>query len=94
MSLKKVFIYGAVVGIVLAITLLSLIQIRPFSSDINGFLDIVTFRLCPFYALMFMDVFHKTGEVVFITIIMNAVIYGILGILCLCVYRLIRFLFI
>jgi hypothetical protein len=90
MSVKKAFSYGALAGSGLAILLLLLTWIRPFSLALNGALEKATFWLCPFYVLMFMNIFRTNSEVILATILGNAILYGLLGVLLSLAFRLIR----
>src|SRR5713226_7798456 len=90
MSIKKAFLLGALSGVVLASFLLLAIWIRPFPVAVNSWLERATFRFCPFYVLIFMNVLHAMWEVVVATIFGNAVLYGLLGVLLALTYKLIR----
>ena len=90
MSIKKAFLCGALVGTSLAGFLLLVIWTRPFPGAVNAWLEKATFKFCPFYMLIFMNLIRSTTEVVVATLLGNAVLYGVLGILIILVYRLIR----
>jgi hypothetical protein len=69
---------GAGVGLVVAVAMISFDQLRPFPVPVNSFIDRAIFRVCPFYVFGFSgDVTSKT-EWFLITIIGNAVLYGVL----------------
>jgi hypothetical protein len=81
MSIKAGTLAGAAIGAGVAITLLSLEYIRPFSPHANSFVEHLTFRLCPLYILGFANGIGMTLLVI-ITILGNAILYGIvLGVL-------------
>lgn len=76
MSIKTGAITGAIVGAGVAVVLLSLVHIRPFSPDTNAFFEKLTFKVCPLYVLGFMNVVTSMASVVVLTILGNAVLYG------------------
>ncbi len=83
-------IRGAAVGAGIAVLMISLDQLGPFSVPVNSFIDRAIFRLCPFYALGFSrDVTSKTTWFL-ITIIGNALLYGALFALIALVIALLR----
>ncbi len=69
---------GAVTGVGIAIIMISLVQLRPFSIPINGFIERASFRLCPFFILGFWNGITSQAEWFAITILGNAVLYGAL----------------
>jgi len=75
MSIKNGAIIGAVVGTGVAVILLSLEYIRPFPGNGNAFVEKLTFKLCPAY--IFMNVVTKEWMVIALTILGNAVLYGL-----------------
>jgi hypothetical protein len=79
--MTKIFKYagiGAGVGAMVAAAMISLDQLGPFPVSVNSFIDRAIFRVCPFYIFGFsQDVTSKT-EWFLITIIGNAVLYGVL----------------
>lgn len=77
MTIKSGTLAGVIVGTGIAVLLLSLEYIRPFSPDANAFVERTTFRLCPFYVLGFTDIVSSEWTVVALTILGNAVLYGI-----------------
>ncbi|HEY1938111.1 MAG TPA: hypothetical protein VGJ33_09270 [Candidatus Angelobacter sp.] len=77
MSIKNGAITGAIVGTGVAVVLLSLEYIRPFPGNANAFVEKLTFKLCPAYILIFMNVVSKEWMVVALTILGNAVLYGL-----------------
>jgi hypothetical protein len=66
---------GAITGTCVAVLLISLANIRPFSSNINSLVERATFKLCPFYILGFANSVSKIGLIAW-TIIGNAILYG------------------
>jgi hypothetical protein len=76
MSIKIGAITGAIVGAGVAVVLISLDNIRPFSPDTNAFVEKLTFKVCPLYVLGFMNVVTTMASVVVLTILGNAVLYG------------------
>jgi hypothetical protein len=77
MSIKTGAVTGAVVGAGVAVILLSLERIRPFSPDTNAFIERLTFKLCPLYVLGFSNAVSSMAAVVTLTILGNAVLYGL-----------------
>jgi len=77
MSIKAGAITGALVGAGVAITLLSLEYIRPFSPHGNAFIERLTFRLCPLYILGFANGMSSMAVLVIVTILGNAILYGL-----------------
>jgi hypothetical protein len=69
---------GAGVGAVVAAVMISLDQLGPFPVSVNSFLDRTIVRVCPFYILGFSKDVTSRAEWFLITIIGNAVIYGVL----------------
>lgn len=69
---------GAVVGVGIAVVLVPLIQIRPFPVAVNSFLERVTFKLCPLLVLGFSSDMKSMTGVVVVTILGNAVLYGLI----------------
>jgi hypothetical protein len=45
----------------------------------NGYIERLTFQLCPLFILMFWNWIHSMTLLVIITIIGNAILYGIAG---------------
>lgn len=82
MNFKKAFLRGALIGGGLALLFLLWELFGPHP----GFL----FLLCPFYALMYMNVVHTMTAVIVIAFIGNAVLYGVLAVLLLLAYRILR----
>lgn len=77
MSIKTGAITGAVVGTGVAVVLISLVSIRPFSPDTNAFIERLTFKLCPLYVLGFSNAVSSMAAVVAIAILGNAILYGL-----------------
>ena len=76
MSIKRGALIGAIAGAGVAIILLSLEQIRPFSPYANAALERLTFWLCPLYALGFANGMGSMAVVVVVTILGNTLLYG------------------
>jgi hypothetical protein len=76
--IRKGAMIGAAVGSGTAIVLITLSDVRPFYMA-NGVIDTLTFRLCPLYILGFAKGMGSMTNVVIITIIGNAILYGIAG---------------
>ncbi len=74
--IRKGAMIGAAVGVGLAIVLLTLTSVNPFYMA-NGAIEKLTFRLCPLYFLVFANGMGSMANVVIITIIGNAILYGI-----------------
>jgi hypothetical protein len=77
MSIKNGVITGAAVGVGVAVALLSLEYIRPFPPNANAFVEQATFKLCPIYILIFTNYVSKEWMVIGLTILGNAVLYGL-----------------
>ena len=73
-SLVRFGVIGAIFGVVLAATLMSLDAIRPFPWYMNGTIERLTFKLCPLYVLGFASI-SKTSWIVSV-FLGNAVLYG------------------
>lgn len=69
---------GAGVGAAVAVVMISLDQLRPFSVPVNSFIDRAIFRVCPFYIFGFSGDVTSKAEWFLITIIGNVVLYGVL----------------
>ena len=81
-SIRKGTITGAIGGICIAVSLLSLNHLRLFAPDTNATIERLTFRLCPLYILGFANGMGSMAVVIIVTILGNAVLYGIaLGVL-------------
>lgn len=77
MSIKRGATIGAGLGAGVAITLLSLEHIRPFSMHANAIAERLTFQLCPLYILGFANGMGSMAVVVIVTILGNALLYGL-----------------
>jgi hypothetical protein len=71
-------IRGAATGAGIAVIMILLDQLGPFSVPVNSFIDRAIFRLCPFYALGFSKDVPNKAAWFLITIAGNAVVYGAL----------------
>jgi hypothetical protein len=69
-------VIGAAVGAGVAIVLTILDSVRPFPWQSNGVVERLTFRLCPLYILGFADGMGSMTNVVIVTVIGNAILYG------------------
>jgi hypothetical protein len=78
MSMKSGAILGGIVGTGIAVVLLSLEYIRPFPPNANAFVERVTFKLCPLYVLGFTSLVSREWMVIVLTILGNAVLYGLM----------------
>jgi hypothetical protein len=76
-SIRKGTLAGAVVGIGIAIVLLPLDHLRLFSPKTNAAIERLTFRLCPLYILGFANGMGSMTVVVIVTILGNAILYGV-----------------
>lgn len=90
MSVKIGAVTGVVIGAGTAIILLSLEYIRPFSVNGNAFIGRLIFRLCPFYRLGFANGMGGMAGLVIVTILGNAILYGLAPGLLAAVLRLFR----
>jgi hypothetical protein len=77
MSIRVGAISGGIVGTGIAVVLLSLEYIRPFPPNANAFVERMTFKLCPLYILGFTNLVSREWMVAVLTILGNAVLYGI-----------------
>lgn len=90
MSAKTGCIIGAFVGVGVAIILLSLEHLRPFSPHTNAAIEILTFRLCPLYILGFAKGMGSMSALMAVTVLGNAVLYGAAACLLGALVRLMR----
>jgi hypothetical protein len=86
----RAFVWGAVVGASIAVLFMLLDWIRPFSVDVNAWIDRTVFTLCPLYALMFTNIVHSWAALIAIVLVSNAIIYGVLVVVVVLVYTLVR----
>lgn len=77
MSIKRGAAIGAGLGAGVAIILLSLEHFRPFSPHVNSVVERLTFRLCPLYILGFANGMGSMAVLVIVTILGNALLYGV-----------------
>jgi len=71
---------GSAVGAGLAVVLITLDLVRPFPWQVNGVVERLTFRrLCPLYVLGFANGMGSMTNVVVVTVIGNAILYGTIG---------------
>lgn len=78
MLIKNGAIGGAVVGSGLAAAMILFDQWMPFSVPINSFIDRAIFKVCPFYILGFSSYVTNKPMWFLVTILGNAVLYGVL----------------
>lgn len=71
-------VIGAATGGGIAILMISLVQMGPFSIPINGFIEKATLRLCPLFILGFSNEVKSMTSLILITILGNAFLYGAL----------------
>jgi hypothetical protein len=67
---------GAAVGIGIAVLMVSIYYIRPFAFPVDGMVERLTFKLCPFFILGF--ALKSSTVLVVVTILGNALLYGVL----------------
>jgi hypothetical protein len=77
MLIKRGATIGAIVGAGVAIGLLSLEHVRPFSPHVDSVVERLTFRLCPLYILGFANGMGSMAVLVIVTILGNALLYGV-----------------
>ena len=71
-------VVGGVVGAGIAIVMISLDRLRPFSVSVNSFIERATFRLCPLFIFGFSNDVKSMTVLVIITILGNVLLYGVL----------------
>jgi hypothetical protein len=76
-AVRSAAMIGAAIGAGVAIVLTTLDLVRPFSVFIDGIIESLTFRLCPLYVLGFANGMGSMTNVVIVTVIGNAILYGI-----------------
>lgn len=69
---------GAAVGIGIAVLMVSLDEMRPFSVPVNVFIEHATFRLCPLFVMGFSSAVKSMASLLIITALGNALLYGVL----------------
>jgi len=70
---------GAAIGAIPAIILITLTFFSPFPWYMNGAVEKLTFKLSPLFILGFANGMGSMTNVVIITVIGNAILYGIGG---------------
>jgi hypothetical protein len=73
MSIKRLAIAGAATGLIVAIVLMSLSAYNLY--PLNGFVERLTFALCPLYILGFAPVSWFT--LIGVVLLSNALLYGV-----------------
>jgi hypothetical protein len=79
MSIKNGMITGAAVGTGIALVMIALDHLRPFSIPVSDFIGRAIFRVCPLYILGFSNSVTNKPTWFLITILGNAVLYGMVG---------------
>ena len=82
--------WGAAVGIGIAVLMISLDRLGPFSASLEGFINKTIFMLCLPYILGFTSLVNSTASLYLVTIAGNAVLYGALFVivsLCVALFR-------
>jgi hypothetical protein len=74
MSIKTGAIAGAIAGAGMAAVLIVLDNIRPLSPDANAFVERLTFKLCPLYAIGFTNFVPNYAGLVVLTILGDAIL--------------------
>jgi hypothetical protein len=69
---------GSAVGVGIAVVLIPLVEIRPFPVAVNSFLERATFKLCPLFVLGFSSEVRSIAGVIVVTILGNAILYGLI----------------
>ena len=79
MSIKNVSVTGAIVGSGVAIIMITLdnSNIGRISIPLSVFVDNAIFRVCPLYVLGFTKVVSNKASLFLVTILGNAVLYGV-----------------
>ena len=90
METKRVFWVGALVGATIAALFMLLDWIRPFPVAANAWVDRTVFKVCPFYALGFTNLIHSEVELIAISLIGNALLYGVAALIILLPYKIFR----
>ena len=90
MTAKKAFLVGALIGIVFAALFGILDWLRPFSVDMNAWVDRTMFVVCPFYGLGFADFVRNQFALIVVTLIGNAALYGSVATLLSWLFQLAR----
>lgn len=78
-TIREGALIGAAIGAIVATILITLSFSRPFPWYMNGAIEKLTFKLCPLFILGFANGMGSMTNVVIITIIGNAILYGIAG---------------
>ena len=91
LTVGRSFLFGAVLGEFFAIVV-GVILLLPFPFSHGLHIDLITIGawLCPFYMLMFMTVVHSIGAVVAISLIGNAILFRLIGVLVRLVCKLVQ----
>lgn len=73
-AIRNGAVTGAVVGAGVAIELVTLDIVRPFSVFINLAVENLTFRMCPLYILGFVNGMGSMANVIIVAIVGNAIL--------------------
>ncbi len=79
MLIKTGAFRGAIIGAGIAVIMISLDFIRPFSPNVNAFIERLAFRICPFYVLGLTNFVTNKASWFLATILGNAFLYGLVG---------------
>jgi hypothetical protein len=81
MSIKNGALVGAGTGAFIAVLMMTLVSVRPFPVAFNGVVEKLAFKLCPLYIFGFSNYVSSMTTLFFVTILGNALLYGLLGVL-------------
>jgi hypothetical protein len=87
MSVRKAFLFGALIGDGLALAFLLNYRIRPFPMAVHDWLDGALIEACPFYSLGFSNLVHGWASLITTALVGNAILYGAAGVICFLLYR-------
>ena len=90
MGIKRVFCFGALVGASLAALFMFMDWIRPFPVPANVWVERTLFRICPFYALGFSNLVHSMTALIAMSLIGNALLYGVAALIIVLPYWVFR----
>lgn len=84
------FRFWAYAGGLLAAALLALVWLRPFPAEINFWIVTATELLCPMWAWGYAGLTHNSLQFSAITVLVNALFYGMLGVIAALAYKLLQ----
>ncbi len=90
MSVGNAFRFWGYVGGLLAVILLACDRFRPFPAEINLWIDKATYALCPMWAWGFAGLTHTSLQWSAVTVLVNALFYGLLGAIAALIYKLLQ----